>query len=399
MYNVRKVVEDLYYVGSNDRQLKYFENEYPLDYGMSFNSYLLKDEKNVLLDTVDWSIGQQFIENVEYVLDGEDLDILIMHHMEPDHCGTLQLILDKYPNIKIYGNIQVCKMIKQFYGLDVSDKFVGIKEGDELDAGKHKFKFIAAPFVHWPEVMMSYEESEKLLFSADAFGKFGALNGNLFDDEADIWKNDIDECRRYYCNIVGKYGAQTQTVLKKVSTYELKMILPLHGPVLRNDLTYCLDKYNKWSTYEPEEESVLIVCGSIYGGSENAAEIMANLLAQKGVKNIKICDVNQSHVSYLVAQAFKYRCLLCVSVTQDNNLYAPMKTFLEEIKNRNLANRKFAFIENGTWAPMANKLMKAEVEGFKNSEFIEPNVTLLSAVNETNLEKMDELATAIVNAL
>ena len=283
MYNVRKVTDDLYWVGANDRRLALFENVYPLPQGISYNSYLLLDEKTVLLDTVDAAAGRQFFENITHVLQGRPLDYLIINHMEPDHCAEIENVWRRYPQVKLICNAQTQKMLQQFFSFSLpTEQFILVKEGDEISTGRHTFRFVMAPMVHWPEVMVSYETSDKILFSADAFGTFGTLDGRLFADEADLSHQYLDEARRYYANIVGKYGVQVQSLLKKVSALDIKMICPLHGFVWRNGLPFIIDKYQKWSLYEAEEDGVTIIYGSIYGNTENAAEVLASRLAEKG---------------------------------------------------------------------------------------------------------------------
>ncbi len=403
MYNTVRVKEDLIYVGASDRRIALFENAYPVSNGISYNSYVFLDEKTALMDTVDWAIAEQFRENLLHTLDGRNLDYVVVSHMEPDHCSTLGIVLDLYPDVTIVGNIQVKKMISQFYGRDVSDHFQAVKEGDTLSLGRHTLTFIGAPMVHWPEVMMSYEPEYKILFSADAFGKFGALSGNLFASQTDVWKTELSEARRYYCNIVGKFGANVSAVLKKAAALDIAMICPLHGPVLDDDLSYYLDKYTHWSGYTPEDETVLIAYGSIYGGTQNAADILASLLAEKGVKNIRVYDVSSTHYSTIVAEAFRASTLVFASPTQDARLFAPMEIVLNELKSKNLSKRNVALIENGTWAPMAAKPMRAVLESMKEITFIGETVSLLSTP-QTNASRDDRaslnaLADAIVSTL
>lgn len=305
MKNVRKIAEDLYWVGASDRRLALFENVYPLSDGVSYNSYLYVDEKTVLLDTVDHSVSRQFLENVKGVLGERTLDYVIVNHMEPDHCAVIEELMIRYPNLHVIGNAKTIGMIKQFYDFDVDSRAEIVKEGDTFSTGKHELKFVMAPMVHWPEVMVTYDMTDNILFSADAFGSFGALSGNLFTDETEFGCAELDEARRYYTNIVGKYGMQVQALLKKVSALEIKMICPLHGLIWRENLGTFIEKYQTWSTYMPEEKSVLIVYGSVYGNTENAAEILAGKLADKGIKNIKVRDISKTDISYVLADAFK----------------------------------------------------------------------------------------------
>ena len=399
MHNTIRINEDVTYVGGSERRLAKFENQYPLANGVSYNSYVVNDEKTVLLDTCDRSIEPVFLANVEYALGGRDLDHLIIDHMEPDHASTLGIILQKYPNATVYGTMQVPKMILQFTGLDVSARFVKVKDGDSLNTGKHTFNFITAPMVHWPEVMMTYDSYDRTLYSADAFGRFGALSGNIFSDETDVWFTDLAESRRYYTNIVGKFGTQVQNVLKKAAALDIQMICPLHGPILRKDLGYYIDKYDKWSSYTPEDDSVVIAYASVYGGTENACEILASRLAQKGVKNIRMYDVSKTHFSYIVSEAFRAKTLVFASMTLDTGLFPSMELLLSELKAKNLSNRNVALIENGTWGPQSNKLMSAMLEGMNNINILDAKVSIKSAPAEADLAKIDALADAIMETL
>ncbi|MBQ7563329.1 MAG: FprA family A-type flavoprotein [Lachnospiraceae bacterium] len=392
MYNVTKMFEDMYYIGASDRRLALFENVYPLNNGVSYNSYLITDEQTILFDTVDYSVSRVFMENIACVLGDRPLDLIVINHMEPDHCTSLGLVLDKYPNAKIYGTMQVKNMILQFHGTDVSDRFTAVKDGDTLSTGRHTFHFVTAPMVHWPEAMVTWDETEKLLFSADAFGMFGALSGNLYADESKLWSEELFEARRYYTNIAGRYGMNVQALLKKAQALEIKMLCPLHGPVIRKDLGYYIDLYDKWSRYEPEEESVVIFYGSIYGGTENAAAVLAAKLSDRGVRNIRMYDVSKTHFSYLVAEAFRCSKLVFAAPTKDAALFPPMELLLTEIRHKGLANRTVALIENGTWGPLSGKLMAAYFEGLKEIRLIEEKVTLKSAMTEANLAAVEKLA-------
>nr|MCR5101842.1 FprA family A-type flavoprotein [Butyrivibrio sp.] len=364
--------------------------------GVSYNSYVISDDKTVLLDTVDHSVSKNFIENLKYTLDGKKLDYIVINHMEPDHCATLDTVLSMYPDAQIYGSMQVSKMITQFYGIDVSDRFTAVKENDTLNTGKHTLKFVMAPMVHWPEVMVTYDEYDKYLYSADAFGIFGAMCGNIFAEDTGIWNCNLSEARRYYTNIVGKYGMNVQTLLKKASALDIKAICPLHGPIIRENLDYYFDLYNKWSTYTPEDDSIVIAYASIYGGTENAAAILATKLAEKGAKNIRMYDVSKTHVSYLIAEGFRASKLVFAAPTLDTGLFPAMEMLLLELKHKNLSNRTVAFIENGTWAPMAAKHMSAIVSEMKNMTIIPETVSIKSALSETDIEKLDALAAALV---
>lgn len=345
----RKVTEDLYWVGGNDRQIELFENIFPLAKGVSYNSYLLLDEQTVLFDTADYAIGKQFIENVMSVLNGRNLDYIVVNHMEPDHCSLIGELLLHYPDVKIIGNAKTFPMIEQFFSFDLTGKTLTVKEGDTFCSGKHTFRFIMSPMVHWPEAMMTYDEKDKVLFSADAFGTFNALNGNLFNDELDFNREWLDEARRYYTNIVGKYGPQVQNVLKKASSLDIQMICPLHGPVWRSNLNFIIEKYNLWSRYEPEEKGVMIAYASMYGNTENMAEILAVMLAEAGVKNIHMHNISKTHVSELISDSFKYSHIVLASPTYNNGIYPLMDNYLEDMKALSLQNRTIAVLGNGSW--------------------------------------------------
>lgn len=396
MYNVKKIKEDLYWIGANDRKIALFESAYPVPTGVSYNSYLLLDEKNVLLDTVDKSVSHQFFENIEHVLNGKKLDYMVINHMEPDHCAEIQSIVNKYPEVKIVCNAKIQQMIGQFFDINISeDKWQIVKEGDTLNTGKHNLTFVFAPMVHWPEVMVTYDTTDKVLFSADAFGSFGAIDGNIFADEVDFEHRYMDEARRYYTNIVGKYGPQVQSLLKKASGIEIDMICPLHGYVWRKDLGKFIEKYQKWSTYEPEVQSVLIAYSSIYGGTQNAAEILAGKLAEQGVKDIKMYDVSTVHQSYVVSDAFKYSHIVFATTTYNMGIFVSMENLLNDITAHNLQNRKVAVIHNGSWAPVCGNLIIDIISKWKNTEVIGNNVQLKSSVKKSNIEELEELAKEI----
>ena len=396
MHNTRKISADLTWIGASDRRLALFENVYPIPLGISYNSYLLNDEKTVLLDTVDSSVSKQFFENLQFALNGRALDYVIVNHMEPDHCAEIANLQRIYPEVKIVCNAQTKKMIGQFFALNLPEQqYILVKEGDVLNTGKHTLRFIMAPMVHWPEVMVTYDETEKTLFSADAFGTFGALNGNIFADEVDFERDYLSEARRYYTNIVGKYGPQVQALLNKASGLEIARICPLHGFIWRDNLAWFIEKYAKWAAYEPEEKGVVITYGSIYGNTQNAAEILASKLADKGVKNIKMFDVSQTHASYIIANAFQYSHLVFAAVTYNAGIFVNMDNLLRDITAHNLQNRIIATIDNGTWAAMAGKQMREELAKLKNCTFIEPNISVKSAITEAQLAEIEQLAEQI----
>ena len=391
----RKVTEDLYWVGGNDRQIELFENIFPLAKGVSYNSYLLLDEQTVLFDTADYAIGKQFIENVMSVLNGRNLDYIVVNHMEPDHCSLIGELLLHYPDVKIIGNAKTFPMIEQFFSFDLTGKTLTVKEGDTFCSGKHTFRFIMSPMVHWPEAMMTYDEKDKVLFSADAFGTFNALNGNLFNDELDFNREWLDEARRYYTNIVGKYGPQVQNVLKKASSLDIQMICPLHGPVWRSNLNFIIEKYNLWRRYEPEEKGVMIAYASMYGNTENMAEILAVMLAEAGVKNIHMHNISKTHVSELISDSFKYSHIVLASPTYNNGIYPLMDNYLEDMKALSLQNRTIAVLGNGSWAPQATKLISAKIKEMKNMRLLEASVTIKSSLKEAQLEELNSLSRQI----
>lgn len=395
MQCLRKVTEDLYWVGGNDRQIELFENIFPLAKGVSYNSYLLLDEQTVLFDTADYAIGKQFIENVMSVLNGRNLDYIVVNHMEPDHCSLIGELLLHYPDVKIIGNAKTFPMIEQFFSFDLTGKTLTVKEGDTFCSGKHTFRFIMSPMVHWPEAMMTYDEKDKVLFSADAFGTFNALNGNLFNDELDFNREWLDEARRYYTNIVGKYGPQVQNVLKKASSLDIQMICPLHGPVWRSNLNFIIEKYNLWSRYEPEEKGVMIAYASMYGNTENMAEILAVMLAEAGVKNIHMHNISKTHVSELISDSFKYSHIVLASPTYNNGIYPLMDNYLEDMKALSLQNRTIAVLGNGSWAPQATKLISAKIKEMKNMRLLEASVTIKSSLKEAQLEELNSLSRQI----
>ncbi|HIR34722.1 MAG TPA: FprA family A-type flavoprotein [Candidatus Faecimorpha stercoravium] len=399
MYCTREIHPDLYWVGGNDRRLALFENMYPISRGVSYNSYVLLDEQTVLLDTVDRAINDLFFENIEHVLQGRKLDYVIVNHMEPDHCASLAELVLRYPDLKIVCNTKTLGIIRQFYRFDAEAHAHLVKEGDTLCTGKHTLTFVMAPMVHWPEVMVTYDTTDHILFSADAFGTFGALNGNLFADEVNFESEWLDDARRYYTNIVGKYGPQVQALLKKAAGLDIQMICPLHGPIWRENIAWFLDKYQHWSTYTPEEQSVVIAAGSVYGNTTNAAEILAGMLAERVVKNIAFYDVSNTHPSVLVSEAFRCSHLVFASSTYNNGIFTPMETVLLDLAAHNLQNRTVALIENGSWAPVSGKLMREVLGKMKNIRILDSSLTLRSSMKEDQLASLESLADAIVKSL
>lgn len=399
MYCIKEIKKDTFWVGGNDRRLALFENAYPIPRGISYNAYLVKDEKNVLLDTVDKAVSEQFFENLSFLLGDEKLDYLIINHMEPDHCANIENIVLRYPDVKIVGNQKTMTMIKQFFDFDIDSRALVVKEGDTLSTGKHTFSFAMAPMVHWPEAMVTYDATDKVLYSSDAFGTFGAINGNIFADEVDFERDWLDDARRYYTNIVGKYGPQVQALLKKMQGLEVEMVCPLHGPVWRKNIPWFVEKYEKWSTYTPEKEGVMIVYGSIYGNTENAANILAFKLGNLGIRDIAMYDVSSTHPSEIVSQAFKYSNIVFASSTYNNGIFSNMETVLLDLKAHNLQNRNIAIIQNGTWVPSSGKLMREIIESMKNMTIFENSVTIKSSLKNSQAEELDTLANAIAYSI
>ena len=399
MHCVQNVTENIYWIGGNDRRLERFENMFTIPKGVSYNSHLILDEKTMVMDTVDQAIRMQYLENIKYLLNGRDLDYLVVNHMEPDHCGNIEDLLKIYPNMKIVGNSKTFKFFEQFYNVSPSENYYEVKEGDVIDLGKHKIQFFNMPMVHWPEVMVAYEQTEKILFSADAFGTFGALNGNIFNDQVDFEGYYLSEARRYYTNIVGKYGAQVQIALKKLSGLDIKIIAPLHGPIWRANLDYLLDKYNKWSSYTPEKQGVVIVYGSMYGNTENAANCIANKLAQQGVTDIKVYDVSKTHPSYIIADAWKYSNLVIASPTYNGGLYLVMDALLHEMASLNFQNRKVSILGNYTWATGALASIKERLSKMKDIEIIGNPLDINSSVKDNQEAALDEMVQEIVKSL
>ena len=392
MHSTRKVKDDLIYVGGSDRRLSRFENLFPIPKGVSYNSYVLLDEKTVLFDTADESISRQYIENVVHALNGRPLDYMVVQHMEPDHCAMIDDMLRRYPEAKMVCSAKAVGMFAQFYGTDVAARALVVKEGDKLSTGEHTLHFVMAPMVHWPEVMVTYDEKDKILFSADAFGTFGALAGNIFNDEITFDTTWMNDARRYYTNIVGKYGVQVQALLKKAASLDIEMICPLHGPIWRKDLGLLMEKYQKWSTYEPEDKTVMIAYATMYGNTENAANVLAGMLADKGVKNIAMYDVSETDVSELVAESFRCSHLVLAAPTYNSRIQPKMEAYLSDIKALNLQNRTVAVIDNGTWAATAGKQMIGTLEGMKNMTILENTISIKSALAENQLGALEALA-------
>ena len=382
-----KVTDSIYYIGADDKTIDLFESQYVVPNGVSYNSYLIVDEKTAIMDTVDPRAAEEWLANLEEALDGRKPDYLVISHLEPDHAGNIQRVAEKYPEMKLVSNAKVFAFLPQFFDLDLTDRCVTVKEGDTLSLGSHTLAFVMAPMVHWPEVMVEYEQTEKILFSADGFGKFGA---------SDVEEDWDDEARRYFINIVGKYGTQVQALLKKAATLDIQMICPLHGPVLKEDLGHYIGKYLTWSSYEPEEEGVVVAYASIHGNTGNAARRMAELLKENGAENVRVFDLARDDMAEAVSCAFRYSRLIVMGVTYDGNLFPCMEDFLYHLKIKTYKKRKVGIVENGSWAPMAGKLMKAYFESMKDIEICEPVVTIKSVMKEEEEKNMETLAKAVL---
>ena len=398
MYCTKKIASDLVWVGANDRRLAMFEGVYSVPAGVSYNSYLLTDEKTVLFDTVDKAVSRTFFENLEHELGGRPLDYVIVHHMEPDHSATLSELLLRHPETTVVCNDKTAVMIAQFFGKDAVKNMHLVREGDVLSAGAHELTFYLAPMIHWPEVMMTYDKSAHTLFTADAFGVFGALNGAIFADEVDFDRDYLKEARRYYTNIVGKYGVQVQNLFKKIAGLDIQMLCPLHGFVWRRDLGYILEKYNLWSTYTPEDKGVMIAYASIYGNTENAAEILASKLRERGVRTA-MYDVSVTPASDIIAECFRWSHLVFASATYNGGIFVTMDELLRDIAAHNLQKRTVAFMENGTWAPVSARQMTAILAPLKNMTVLEQSVAIRSSLTEGQLAEIEALADVIAEGL
>lgn len=394
MYCCRKVTDDLIWVGANDRRLAMFEGVYSVPNGVSYNSYLLLDEKTVLFDTVDAAVGTVFFENVEKGLDGRHLDYIVVHHMEPDHSATLEELVRRYPDIKIICNQKLAGMMKQYFTFDVDGMTIIVNEGDTFSCGAHTLTFVNAPMVHWPEVMMTYDMTSKVLFTADAFGTFGALNGALFADEVDFERDYLDEARRYYTNIVGKYGPQVTAVLKKAAGLDIAYLCPLHGFVWRKNISDIIDVYQHWAGYRPEKTGVVIAYASVYHHTENAAECLAVRLREKGIRTVMF-DVSVTPASEIVAAVFEYSHLVLASTTYNAGIFVQMESFLYDLTAHNIQNRTVAVIENGSWAPTSGKLIRELLAKCRNMEVLNETLTIRSALKEEQLAEIDAIADAI----
>lgn len=399
MYCTQKVTEDIIWVGGSDRRLSLFENLFPLPDGVSYNAYVITDEKTALMDTADASITCQFLENVEYALGGRELDYLVANHMEPDHCAVIGDIVRRWPQVKLVGNKKTFQMIRQFFDFSLDGRCVEVKEGDTLELGRHKLTFIMAPMVHWPEVMMTYDTTDQVLFCADAFGTFGAFHGSIFADEVNFQNCYLEEARRYYANIVGKYGPQVQLALKKAAKFDIARLCSLHGPIWRKDIAWFLEKYDRWSRYEPEEQGVVIAYGSMYGHTCNMAEVLANFLAEKGVHAVHVYDISKTDKSYIIADAFRYSNLVFAAPTYNNGIYLPMETLLMDMAALNLQNRRYSLLGNGSWAPVSANKMNEKLSAMKGMQQVGEALQIRSSLKEEQMPQMEALAQAIADSL
>lgn len=402
MYCVRKVTDDIYWVGANEHRLHLFENIHPIPRGVSYNAYLLLDKKTALFDTVDWAACRQLLENLDRLLNGRPLDYLVINHMEPDHGASIEEVLLRYPDVTIISTEKSFMLMRQFGFAVDSHPLMEVKEGDSISFGKHTVQFIAAPMVHWPEVMVSFDSTDGVLFSADAFGSFGALDGKLFADEVNFDRDWIDDARRYLSNIVGKYGPHIQLLLKKAAGIldQIHYICPLHGPVWRKDLGYFIDKYDKWSRYEPEEKGVMIAYASMYGNTEAAAQALASRLCERGCTNVRMYDVSNTHISQLISESFRLSHIVLASVTYNLGIYPVMHNYLMDMKALNLQNRTFALIENGSWACKSGDLMQKFInEELKNMTVLNERLSLASSLLPDKAAELDMLADAIAESV
>lgn len=401
MYSIRTIAADTVYVGASDRRLAKFENLFPIKRGVSYNSYVILDEKTALLDTADASVSAQFLANVTAALDGRALDYLIIDHMEPDHAAMIEAVLVRWPDVQIVCNAKTVPMLKNFFptGAAKIDEALLVKEGDTLSLGAHTLTFVMAPMVHWPEVMMTFDTTTGVLFCADAFGTFGALDGAVFADEVDFERDWLEDARRYYANIVGKYGTPVQTVLKKAAGVPIQILAPLHGPVWRENLGWFIGKYDLWSKYEPEDKAVVVLYGSMYGNTASAAQALAAAIRAEGVEKVAVHDLSVIDNSEAVAECWRASTIVLAAPTYNNGIYLPMNELLEDLKALALQNRTFALVENGSWAPNSGKLMAAKVAELKNCTVVEPMLTIRGALHSSQSEELTAFAKAVASTV
>ena len=398
MYCTKKITEDLIWVGGNDRRMAMFEGVYSVPDGVSYNSYILLDEASVLFDAVDKAVSKVFLENIAYTLGGRKLDYLVIQHMEPDHSESIAAVLALHPETTVVCNARIAALVKQFFDIDIAGRSLIVEEGSTLNTGKHELAFLSAPMVHWPEVMVTYDKTDKILFSADAFGTFGALNGAIFADEVDFDRDYMDEARRYYANIVGKYGPQVQSLLKKAASVEISIICPLHGFVWRRDLSVFIEKYQRWSSYTPEETGVMIAYASVYGNTANAAEILACRLRDNGIKT-DVYDVSVTPASDIISAAFRLSHFVFASTTYNAGIFVSMDELLHDLAAHNIQNRTVAFIENGSWASTSGELMRKIIAPLKNMTLIDATVRLKSTLKDSQSPEIDLLVSAILESI
>ncbi len=398
MHNYQNITEDILWIGGNDHRLSLFENLFPLPGGVSYNNDLILDENAVLFDTSDVSVADQFLENLKAGLAGRTLDYLIVLHMEPDHCSQLEKVVSMYPDVTLVGSAQTFNFIRQFFPSLEGVKKQIVKEGDVLTSGRHSFRFIAAPMIHWPEVLFAYDETDRVLFSADAFGSFNAVEGSIFADDHDFEKEFLDDARRYYSNIVGKYGAQVQAALKKAAGLDIRIVCPLHGPVWRDSLSLLFEKYQAWSTCTPESQDTLVVYGSLYGHTASAAQAFAAMLRKESGRGVSVFDVSGTDVSYLISEVWRCAKVVLFAPTYNGGLYPRMASFIDDLAALNVQNRYFAVAENGTWAPASGKIVRTKLEGLKNCRISENTFTIKSALHEADAERLEAFAKEVAQA-
>ena len=399
MINIQEVTKDIYWIGGSDRRLALFENLFPLPKGVSYNSYIVLDEKTVVFDTADISISDQYLENLKTALNGRPLDYLVVLHMEPDHCSQIATVAAMHPELTLVGNVKTFQMMKNYFPETADMKKIVVKEGDTLETGAHTFAFVMAPMVHWPEAMFAYDTATGTLFSADAFGTFGALESSIFADDYDFEKDYLDDARRYYANIVGKYGAQVQAVLKKAAKIDIKFICPLHGPVWRGEhIAWFIDKYQKWSKYEPEDDGIVVIYGSLYGHTASAAEAFAAKLRAKSGKDVKVYDISKTHSSNIIGEIWRVGKIVIFSPTYNNGIYLPVANLLHDMECLTVQNKVIALAQNGTWAPVSAKLMNEKLSTLKNVKIVDNVLTIKSALHASDEEALDVFVEAVAEA-
>lgn len=399
MINIQEVTKDIYWIGGSDRRLALFENLFPLPKGVSYNSYIVLDEKTVVFDTADISISDQYLENLKTALNGRPLDYLVVLHMEPDHCSQIATVAAMHPELTLVGNVKTFQMMKNYFPETEDMKKIVVKEGDTLSTGAHTFAFVMAPMVHWPEAMFAYDTTTGTLFSADAFGTFGALESSIFADDYDFEKDYLDDARRYYANIVGKYGAQVQAVLKKAAKIDIKFICPLHGPVWRGEhIAWFIDKYQKWSKYEPEDDGIVVIYGSLYGHTASAAEAFAAKLRAKSGKDVKVYDISKTHSSNIIGEIWRVGKIVIFSPTYNNGIYLPVANLLHDMECLTVQNKVIALAQNGTWAPVSAKLMNEKLSTLKNVKIVDNVLTIKSALHASDEEALDVFVEAVTEA-